>query len=196
MFYGQNCSGRLGERKTIISVVGSKNDYNFTKFLNEFKLKKIKKELNEKHFSIAMELAKNYDIKVSLTIIPSDQFGKWKSILSGYKRWFSRLYGIICFKALKPIIDNTVYLQMDREYDINTQLSAAEIVRKLSLDYDIRIGHNDIYIRKERESPSSRIIIADLFARGCFRGFDCKSVMANKKINIENEIKEIFSKIR
>ncbi len=192
MFYGQNCSGRLGERKTVISIVGSKNDFNFVKFLDEFKIKKIKKELNKNYFSIALELARKYNIKVSLVIIQSSESGGWRSIIENYPKWFSKLYGIVCFKALKPIINKNVYLQMDREYDIKTQSIAAETIRKLSSDFNIKIKDNDIYIRKEKEHPSARIIIADLFARGCFRNYDCSSLIMNKKLDIKNEIKNIF----
>ncbi len=47
MFYGQNCSGRLGEKRTIICAVGSYEDYNFFRLINELSLKNIKKELNK-----------------------------------------------------------------------------------------------------------------------------------------------------
>lgn len=51
MFYGQNCSGRFGESKSIISVAGSKEDINFVRLLDELNLRKIKRELNQKYFS-------------------------------------------------------------------------------------------------------------------------------------------------
>ena len=40
--------------------------------------------------------------------------------------------------------------------------------------------------------PTNRIIVADLFARGCFKGFDCGQFSLIKNPGIKDEIKEIF----
>lgn len=190
-FYGQNCSGRFGETKSIISVVGSKEDISFIRLLNEFKLKKIKQRLNEKFFSIAINLAKKYSIKVSMVIIQNNKYGEWKNELYKYPNWFGKLYGIACKKALEQIKEKTIILHMDREYDSRTLDFAAKAICKL-----LNIKRDDIYIRKEGEYPTNRIIVADLFARGCFKGFDCGSLNVTKNPDIKNEIKEIFEKIR
>ena len=42
MFYGQNCSGRLGERKAVICVVACKEDWKFARLIKELNLKNIK----------------------------------------------------------------------------------------------------------------------------------------------------------
>jgi len=47
-----------------------------------------------------------------------------------------------------------------------------------------------------REYPTNRIIAADLFARGCFRGYDCSQFAIIKNPDIKNEIKEVFEKHR
>ena len=47
--------------------------------------------------------------------------------------------------------------------------------------------YKKIIKRGEREYPSNRIIIADLFARGCFKNFDCNRLIVNKNLRIENE---------
>ncbi len=186
MFYGQNCSGRLGEKKAVICAVGSKDDFNFARLINELKLKNIKRELTEKHFSRALELSKKYNIIVSIVIIKTEQFRIWKDKLLVYRDWFARLYGIICYNVLRPILDNNVYLQMDREYDGKTLSISANVILEL-------IGReSNIYIRKEREYPPNRIIVADLFARGCFKGFDCKQLIINKNLEVKNEIRKIF----
>ena len=69
MFYGQNCSGRFGDNRSIISVVGSREDINFVKLLNELKLRKIKQNLNQKYFSKATEIAKVLEEKTNCTVI-------------------------------------------------------------------------------------------------------------------------------
>lgn len=186
MFYGQNCSGRLGEKKTVIRVVSSKEDFNFVKLIAELSLKNIKKELNERYFSRALMLAKKYGVKASIVVITTEQFNNWRKILINYPRWFAKLYGIICYNALKPLFNRKIYLQMDREYDKQTLEISAETILKL-VSNDI-----EIYIRKEREYPSSRIIVADLFARGYFKGFDCSSLFVNRKLDLENDIRKIF----
>ena len=191
MFYGQNCSGRFGENKSVISVVGSKEDINFVKFLNEFKLRKIKQNLNEKYFSTAAGLAKKYSIKVSMVIVQNNKYGEWKNELYKYPNWFGKLYGIVCKKALEQIKDKAIFLHMDREYDSKTLNFAADVVCKL-----LNATKDNIYIRKEREYPTNRIIVADLFARGCFKGFDCSQFTIIKNPDIKNEIKEAFKKVR
>ncbi|MBI2652871.1 hypothetical protein HYX00_05375 [Candidatus Woesearchaeota archaeon] len=191
MFYGQNCSGRFGENRSIISVVGSKEDVNFVRLLNELKLRKIKRELNQKYFSIATELARKYSIKVSIVIVQNNKYGEWKSMLYQHPNWFGRLYGIACKKALEQIEDKVILLHMDREYDFKTLGFAADTICRL-----LNITRDDIYIRKEREYPTNRIIVADLFARGCFRGYDCSQFIIIKNPDIKNELKEIFRKTR
>ena len=111
MFYGQNCSGRFGENRSIISVAGSKEDISFVKLLNELNLRKIKRELNQKYFSMAAELAKKYSIKVSIVIVQNNKYGQWKSMLHQHPNWFGRLYGIVCKKALEQIKDKVILLQ-------------------------------------------------------------------------------------
>ncbi len=187
MFYGQNCSGRLGEKKTVICVVGSKEDINFAKFIRDLDLKNIKKELNEKNFLEALELAKKYKILVSIIEISSDQFNSWKRLLSNYPHWFAKLYGIICYHALKPVI-NDGYIQLDKEYDQKTLETA---VRTLLSLIDNKV---DIYLRKEHEYPTNRIIVADLFARGYFRKFNCTGLIINRDIIIKNETQKVFRK--
>jgi len=191
MFFGQNCSGRFGENRSIISVVGSKEDVNFFKLLNELKLRKIKQNLNEKYFEIASKLAVKYSIKVSMVITQNNQYGEWRNQVCTYPHWFGKLYGIICKKALEQIRDNKILLHMDREYDSKTLNFAAGTISKLML-----IPKENIYLRQENEYPTNRIIIADLFARGCFKGFDCSQFIALKNPDIKNEIEEIFRKTR
>lgn len=191
MFYGQNCSGRFGENKSIISVAGSKEDINFVRLLGELNLKKIKRELNEKYFSKAVELARKYPIKVSIVIIQNNKYGEWKNVIYQYPNWFGRLYGIICKKALDQIKDKTMFLHMDREYDSKTLGFAADTICKL-----LNTTRDDIYIRKEGEHPTNRIAVADLFARGCFKGYDCTQLTIIKNPDIKNEIEEIFRKTR
>lgn len=168
MFYGQNCSGRFGENKSIISIAGSKEDINFVRLLNEIKLRKIKRELNQKYFSIAAELARKYSIKISIVIVQNNKYGEWKDMLHHHPNWFGKLYGIVCKKALEQIKDKTMLLQMDREYDSKTLGFAADAICKL-----LNIIRSDVYLRNEREYPTNRIMVADLFARGCFKGYDC-----------------------
>ncbi len=187
MFYGQNCSGRLGEKKTVICVVGSEKDLNFVKFLSELNIKHIKKELNENYFSQALKLSKKHNIIVSIVVINTPQFNEWKKRLLNYPQWFARLYGIICYKALKPVLSKKGYLQMDREYDEKTLSASVKTMLEL-----IDNPAYEIYIRKEGEHPFNRIIIADLFARGYFKDFNCNSLIINKKLEIENEFKRIF----
>ncbi len=191
MFYGQNCSGRFGESKSIISVAGSREDINFVKLLNELKLKKIKRDLNQKYFSIATELARKYSIKLSIVIVQNNKYGEWKSMLYQNPNWFGKLYGIVCKKALEQIKDKSLFLHMDREYDSKTLGFAADTICKL-----LSITIDDIYIRKEREYPTNRIMVADLFARGCFKGYDCSQFTVIKNPDIKNEIKEVFKKTR
>jgi len=188
MFYGQNCSGRLGEKKAVISVVGSKVDFNFTKLISDLNLKNIKKELNEKHFKRALELVKKYEIKASLVIISTSQFGDMKEDYQNQLNWFAKIYGIICYNALKPILQEG-YLQMDREYDERTMNISAGVIKKLT-NNDV-----EVYIREEREYPTNRIIVADLLARGYFRGFNCISLIINKNLDLKNEIKKIFNRV-
>lgn len=185
MFYGQNCSWRLGENKAVICVVGSKEDYKFAKLINELNLKNIKRDLTEKHFFRALEFAKSFGITISIVVIETNQFGEWRNKLLNYSAWFAKLYGIICYNAIKPILDKG-YLQMDREYDDKTLDISAKVILKLTSN------KIEIYTRKENEYPTNRIIVADLFARGYFKGFDCKNIIINKKPRFENEIKEIF----
>ncbi len=168
MFFGQNCSGRLGEKQAVICVVASKQDYNFTKLINNLNLKKIKRDLNKKYFEKAIKLAKELGIFVSIVVIETREFGIWKNKLQNYPDWFAKLYGVICYRGIKPILDKG-FLQMDREYDSKTLNSSAKIILKLTNNL------LDIYIRKESEYPSNKIIVADLFARGYFRGFDCRN---------------------
>ena len=130
MFYGQNCSGRLGEKKTVICVVMSREDFNFIKLIKELGLKNIKKDLNEKYFSKALVLAKKYNISVSILEISPNQFNSWKKLLSNYPHWFAKLYGIICYHTIKPIL-NDGYIQMDREYDQKTLEISAKILSNL-----------------------------------------------------------------
>lgn len=191
MFYGQNCSGRFGEGRSIISVAGSKEDLNFIKFLQELNLRKIKRDLNENHFLRALQLAKKHSIVVSMAIVQNNKYGEWKTQVCGHKDWFGKLYGIICKKSMEPIIDKKVILQMDREYDSNTLSTAAEVICKL-----LNFSRDYIYLRGEREYPTNRIMVADLFARGCFKGFDCTGLKLIKNPDIKSEIKEIFEKIR
>lgn len=186
MFYGQNCSGRLGEKRTIICAVGSYGDYNFFRLINELSLKNIKKELNKKSFSLAIELAKKYNILVSIIEINTLEFNNWKKSLSNYPYWFAKIYGIICYNALKPILREG-YLQMDREYDDKTMNFTANTILKLT-------DKIEVYIRKENEYPSNRIVIADLFARGYFKGFNCNNLIINRKPRLENEMQKIFRK--
>jgi len=191
MFYGQNCSGRFGENKSIISVAGSKEDINFVRLLDELNLRKIKRELNQKYFSMAAELAGKYSIKVSMVIVQNNKYGEWKSEVCQYSNWFGKLYGIICKKALEQIKDKAAILHMDREYDTKTLGFAADTICKL-----LSITRDNIYIRKEREYPSNRIIAADLFARGYFKGYDCSQFTVIKNPDIKNELNEIFRKTR
>lgn len=187
MFYGQNCSGRLGEKRTVICVVGSKEDYNFFRLIDELNLKHIKKELDEKHFSLALNLIKKYKISVSIIDINTLEFNSWKKSFSNYPHWFAKIYGIICYNALKPILEKG-YMQMDREYDEKNLNYSAQIISKLCEN------NVEIYIRKESEYPSNRIIVADLFARGYFKGFDCRCLIINRKPKLENDIQKIFRK--
>lgn len=191
MFYGQNCSGRFGENKSIISIAGSKEDINFARLLNELKLRKIKRELNQKYFSIAAELSRRYSVKVSIVIVQNNKYGEWKNLIYQNPNWFGRLYGIVCKKALEQIKDKAMLLHMDREYDSRTLGFAADTICKL-----LTIARDDIYIRKEREYPTNRIAVADLFARGCFKGYDCNQFSVIKNPDIKNEIKEVFKKTR
>ena len=191
MFYGQNCSGRFGESKSIISVVGSNEDVSFIRLLDELNLKKIKQNLNERYFSKAAEIAKKYSIKVSMVIVQNNKYGEWKNIICKYPNWFSKLYGIICKKALEQIKEKTIFLHMDREYDSKTLSIAADVICQM-----LNSSKENIYIRKEGEYPTNRIIVADLFARGCFKDFDCSQFTITKNPDIKNEIKEIFRKIR
>ena len=62
MFYGQNCSGRFGENKSVISVAGSEEDVNFIRLLRDLNLRKIKQNLNQQYFSNAVNLAKQHTI--------------------------------------------------------------------------------------------------------------------------------------
>ena len=187
MFYGQNCSGRLGEKKVVICVVGAKNDYDFTKLIRELNLKNIKKELNEKHFNKALELIRKYKIKSSLFVINTLQFSNLKIKLQNYPNWFAKLYGIICYKAMLPILQKG-HLQMDREYDDKNMSISAHVIKKLTNN------QVDVYLRKEKEYPTNRIIVADLLARGYFKRFNCIGLIINNKLEFENEIRQIFKK--
>lgn len=188
MFYGQNCSGRLGENKSVICVVACKEDWKFVKLINELNLKKIKKDLNEKHFFKALEIAKSLGIAVSIIVIETNWFKLWKDKLVNYPHWFAKLYGIICYHAIKPILEKG-YLQMDREYDDKTLDISAKTILQLTNNL------LEIYTRKESEYPTNRIIVADLFARGYFKRFECQGVIVNKKPKIENEKSKIFHKL-
>lgn len=190
MFYGQNCSGRFGENRSIISVVGCKEDVNFVRLLNELSLKKLKRDLNQKYFSTAVDLAKTYSIKVSMVIVQNNKYGEWKTELFKYPNWFGKLYGIICKKALEQIKEKIVSFHMDREYDSKTLGFAVDTICIL-----LNVTKENIYIRKEREYPTNRIIVADLFARGCFKGYDCSQFTIIKNPDIKNEIREVFRKI-
>jgi len=185
MFYEQNCSGRIGEKRTVICVVGSKEDVNFFRLISSLNLKYIKKELDEKSFSLALGLIKKYDILVSIIGISPLEFNELKSRLLNYPHWFAKIYGIICYKAIKSILGQG-YLQMDREYDGRTLEISSKVILKLASN------KLEVYIRKENEYPTNRIIVADLFARGYFKGFNCKNIIINKRPKLENEIKEIF----
>jgi len=191
MFCGQNCSGRFGESKSMISVVGSKEDINFIRLLNELKLKKIKRELNLKHFLTAVELSKKYSIKVAIVIVQNNKYGEWRRMLHQNQDWFGKLYGIICKKALEQLKDKEIILHMDREYDSATLGLAADTICHL-----LSIAKDNIYIRKEREYPTNRIMVADLFARGCFKGYDCSQFTVIKNPDIKNEIEKVFRKTR
>ena len=191
MFYGQNCSGRLGEKKTVIGIVGSNSDYSYAKILSLLNLRNIKRELNESYFSKSVELANKYKIKVSLGVISSKEFSIWKDLVKIYPKWFGKLYGIICYKILKPILDKKINMHMDREYDSKTLNFAVDVINEF-----VDLDKKEVYIRKEREYPSNRIIVADLFARGCFRNFNCSNLIINKNLEIKNEIKKIFRKTR
>jgi hypothetical protein len=185
MFYGQNCSGRLGERKAVICVVACKEDWKFARLIKELNLKNIKKDLDEKHFFKALEIAKNLGIAVSIIVIETNWFKLWKDKLVNYPHWFAKLYGIICYHAIKPILEKG-YLQMDREYDDKTLDTSAKSILQLTNNL------LEIYTRKEREYSTNRIIVADLFARGYFKGFRCQGVIINKKLKIDDEIKKLF----
>ena len=191
MFYGQNCSGRFGENRSIISVAGSKEDVNFARLLDELKLRKIKRDLNQKYFSAAVDLAKKYSIQVSMVIVQNNKYGEWKNELYKYSNWFGKLYGIICKKALEQIKAKTIFLHMDREYDSRTLNFAADVVCGL-----LNTPKDNVYLRKEGEYPTNRIAVADLFARGCFKDFDCSQFTVIKNPDIKNEIKEVFKKVR
>ena len=191
MFYGQNCSGRFGENKSIISVAGSKEDVNFVRLLNELQLRKIKRELNEKYFLKAVNLAEKYSVKVSIAIVQNNVYGAWKSTLYQHPNWFGKLYGIVCKKALEQIKDKTMSLHMDREYDSKTLGFAADVICKL-----LSMARDDVYIRNEKEHPTNRIMVADLFARGQFKGYNCSQFNIIKNPDIKNELKEIFGKTR
>lgn len=191
MFYGQNCSGRFGENRSIISVAGSKEDINLIRLLNELNLKRVKRDINQTYFSKAVELADKYSIKVSMVIVQNNKYFEWKRELCRYSSWFAKLYGIICAKALEQIKDKKIFLHMDREYDSRTLDLASDVVCQL-LDFQ----KENVYIRKEGEHPTNRIVVADLFARGCFKGFDCSSFNIIKNPDIKNEIKEVFEKHR
>ena len=191
MFYGQNCSGRFGESRSIISIAGGKEDLNFIKLLEELNIRKIKRDLNETNFLRAINLAKKHSIQVSIVIIQNNVFGKLKNEVCKYPHWFGKLYGIICAKALEPIKDKKILLQMDREYDYKTLDLAANVICKL-----LKFDRNAVYIRNEGEYPTNRIIVADLFARGCFKGFDCTNITLTKNPDVKDEIQEIFEKIR
>lgn len=191
MFYGQNCSGRFGENKSIISVAGSKEDFNFIKFLQELNLRRIKRDLNKNYFLKAVKLSKKHSILVSMAVVQNNKYGEWKTQVCKYPDWFAKLYGIICAKAIQQIIDAKIVLQMDREYDANTLGIAASVISKL-----LNFSRDNIYLRKEGEYPTNRIMVADLFARGHFKGYDCSELKIIKNPDIGNGIKEIFEKIR
>ena len=191
MFYGQNCSGRFGENRSIISVVGSKEDINFARLLEVLKLRKIKRDLNQKYFAIAAELAKKYYVKVSMVIVQNNKYGEWKQELCKYPNWFGKLYGIVCKKALEQIKEKPILLHMDREYDSRTLNFAADVICQL-----VNTAKENIYIRKENEYQTNRITAADLFARGCFKAYDCSQFAIIKNPEIKGEIKEVFGKNR
>ncbi|MEK6946488.1 MAG: hypothetical protein AABX32_02680 [Nanoarchaeota archaeon] len=191
MFYGQNCSGRFGENRSIISVAGSREDIGFIRLLDELKLRKIKRDLNQSHFSKAVELACKHSIKVSMAVTQNNKYFEWKRELQKYPNWFARLYGIICAKALEQIKDKKILLHMDREYDSRTLGMAADTICQL-----LGFQKENVYIRKEGEYPTNRIIAADLFARGYFKGYDCSQFSIIKNPDIKNEIKEVFEKHR
>ena len=191
MFYGQNCNGRFGESKSIISVAGSKEDLNFIKFLRELNLRRIKREINKSNFSKAVQLARKHSILVSMAVVQNNKYGEWKTQVCKYPNWFGKLYGIICTKALEQIIDAKIMLQMDREYDSDTLGIAAGVVSQL-----LNFSKDNIYLRKEGEYPTNRIMVADLFARGHFKGYDCSELKVIKNPDITNELQEVFEKIR
>ena len=172
-------------------MAGSKEDVNFVRLLNELNLRKIKRELNEKYFVKAVGLAEKYSIKVSMVIIQNNKYGEWKNMLYQHPNWFGKLYGIVCTKALEQIKDKKIILHMDREYDSKTLGLAADTICSL-----LSIPRDNMYIRKEGEYPTNRIAVADLFARGCFKGYNCSQFTIVKNPNIENEIKEVFRKTR
>lgn len=131
--------------------------------------------------------AKKYNVFVSIVEINPEKFNLWKKSLSNYPNWFAKIYGVIVYHAITPILSEG-YLQMDREYDENTMLSAGKTILSL-INNKI-----EVYIRKENEYPTNRIIVADLFARGYFRGFDCSGLIINRNPDISNEIYRIFKK--
>ena len=75
---------------------------------------------------------------------------------------------------------------MDREYDDKTMEFAGKILSELSNNII------EIYTRKERECCTNRIIVADLFARGFFRNFNCEDILVNKNLEIKNVAQKIF----
>lgn len=192
MFYGQNCSGRLGEKKNVICVVGCENDFNFFKLVNKLNIKD-KRGLNKKDFLVAQEFTDKFKIKISPILITTKHFLNCKDLLKDKARWFEKLYGIFCYKALEPIIKENVQLHMDREYDTRTLAIAAWVIRKLASDNGVKVSEKDIYLRKEKEFPSYRIRVADIFARGIFREFE-HSFVVRKNIGVDDEIKRIFKK--
>ena len=126
-----------------------------------------------------------------MAVVQNYKYGEWKTEVCKYPNWFGKLYGIICTKALEPIIDAKIMLQMDREYDSTTLNIAAGVISKL-----LNFSKDNIYLRKEGEYSTNRIMVADLFARGHFKDYDCTELKLIKNPNIRNEIQEEFEKIR
>lgn len=88
---------------------------------------------------------------------------------------------------MEPIITKKVYIHMHREYDTRTLSVAKYILMNL-----LKISEKNVYVRQEKEYPSARTQVADLFGRGVFRGFKHNSIIVRENVSIDDEVKRIF----